>query len=114
MALTSTPRLEPFGTAPPDPAVDHFKQAIALLKEAAARPPGLPAAVPSRLISDCHFAVQLSHFIPNSRTYSVLLFLKRQCERTLGAQRARARERGLRAPRRQGGLNPVTSLLTDH
>jgi hypothetical protein len=33
----------------------------------------------------CRFAPQLIHFIPDSLTCSVPLFLKRQCERSLGA-----------------------------
>jgi hypothetical protein len=30
----------------------------------------------SRVISDCHFAVQLNHIIPGSLSYSVAFFLK--------------------------------------
>ena len=32
--------------------------------------------VAARVISDCHFAVQLYHFIPGFRSYSVAVFLK--------------------------------------
>jgi hypothetical protein len=32
--------------------------------------------VAARVISDCHFAVQLNHFIPGFRSYSVAVFLK--------------------------------------
>jgi hypothetical protein len=37
-----------------------------------------------RVISDCHFAVQLNHFIPGFLSYSVAVFLKRQSDITLG------------------------------
>jgi hypothetical protein len=37
-----------------------------------------------RARSHCHFARPLVHFTPDSLTYSVPLFLKRQCDRTLG------------------------------
>jgi hypothetical protein len=37
--------------------------------------------------SHCRFAPPLIHFIPHSLTYSVPLFLKRQCDRTLGPHR---------------------------
>jgi hypothetical protein len=30
----------------------------------------------NRVISDCHFTVQLNHFIPGFQSYSVALFLK--------------------------------------
>jgi len=33
-------------------------------------------AVTPRVISDCHFAVKLNHFIPDFRSYSVAVFLK--------------------------------------
>ena len=39
----------------------------------------------ARARSRCRFALPLIHFIPDSRTYSVSLFLKRRCDRTLGA-----------------------------
>jgi hypothetical protein len=38
----------------------------------------------SRARSHCCFAPPLIRFIPDSLTYSVPLFLKRQCDRTLG------------------------------
>jgi hypothetical protein len=38
-----------------------------------------------RARSHCRFVLPLMHFIPDSLTYSVTLFLKRQCDRTLGA-----------------------------
>jgi hypothetical protein len=34
------------------------------------------AAASRRVISDCHFAVQLNHFIPGFLSYSVPVFLK--------------------------------------
>jgi arylsulfatase A-like enzyme len=37
-----------------------------------------------RARSHCRFVLPLIHFIPDSLTYSVALFLKRQCDRTLG------------------------------
>jgi hypothetical protein len=66
-------------------------------------------AVTPRARSHCRFAPPLIHFIPESLTYSVPLFLKRQCDRTLGdagdcivgrrrvlqARRDRGRGRGL-------------------
>jgi hypothetical protein len=39
-----------------------------------------------RARSHCHFVPPLIHFIPDSLTYSAPLFLKRQCDRTLGAR----------------------------
>jgi hypothetical protein len=42
-----------------------------------------PLAAEPRAWSDCRFALPLIHFIPYSLTYSVPLFLKRQCDRTL-------------------------------
>jgi hypothetical protein len=47
------------------------------------------------------FAIPLILFIPDSLTYSVPLFLKRQCDRTLGQLR--------HAPR---GYSPGAGLLT--
>ena len=38
----------------------------------------------ARARSHCRFATPLIHFIPDSLTYSVPLFLKRQCDRALG------------------------------
>jgi ankyrin repeat protein len=38
-----------------------------------------------RARSHCRVALPLIHFIPDSLTYSMSLFLKRQCDRTLGA-----------------------------
>jgi hypothetical protein len=38
-----------------------------------------------RAPSHCRFAPPLIHFIPNSLAYSVPVFLKRQCDWTLGA-----------------------------
>jgi hypothetical protein len=37
-----------------------------------------------RARSHCRFVLPLIHFIPDSLTYSIPLFLKRQCDRTLG------------------------------
>ena len=42
-----------------------------------------PGAVWAR--SHCRFVLLLIHFIPDLLTYLVPLFLKRQCDRTLGA-----------------------------
>jgi galactosylceramidase len=39
-----------------------------------------------RARSHCRFVLPLIHFIPDSLTYSVPLFLKRQCDRTLGSR----------------------------
>jgi hypothetical protein len=38
----------------------------------------------SRARSHCRYVAPLIRFIPDSLTYSVPLFLKRQCDRTLG------------------------------
>ena len=43
-----------------------------------------------RARSHCCFAPPLIHFIPDSRTSSVPLFLKRQCDQTLGGLQHRA------------------------
>jgi hypothetical protein len=43
-----------------------------------------------RVISDCHFAVQLNHFISGFLSYSVAVFLKWQSDTTLGAVLAAA------------------------
>ena len=42
----------------------------------------------SRARLHCRFVPALFHFIPGSQTYSVPLFLKRPCDRTLGASAA--------------------------
>jgi hypothetical protein len=47
----------------------------------------LQLAGANRARSHCRFALPLIHFIPDSLTYSVPLFLERQCDRTLGAKR---------------------------
>ena len=47
----------------------------------------------ARVRSHCRFTLPLIHFIPDSRTYSVSLFLKRRCDRTLGAADADGRGR---------------------
>jgi hypothetical protein len=41
----------------------------------------------ARAWSHCRFVLLRIHFIPELLTYSVPLFLKRQCDRTLGADR---------------------------
>jgi hypothetical protein len=41
-------------------------------------------------LAHCRFVLPFIHFIPDSLTYSVPLFLKRQCDRTLGGGPARA------------------------
>jgi MFS family permease len=43
-----------------------------------------PAWGTLRARSHCRFVPPLIHFIPDLLTYSVPLFLKRQCDRTLG------------------------------
>jgi hypothetical protein len=48
-----------------------------------------------RARSHCRFALPLIRFIPESLTYSAPLFLKRQCDRTLGLRQPR---RGPRRP----------------
>jgi hypothetical protein len=51
---------------------------------------GKPAAVVDLgLGSHYHFVPPPIYFIPYSQTYSVPLFLKRQCDRTLGVRRGR-------------------------
>jgi hypothetical protein len=45
-----------------------------------------------RARSHCHFAPLLIHFTPELLKYSVPLFLKRKCGRTLGALFAAARD----------------------
>ena len=52
--------------------------------------------------SHCRFVPPLIHFIPYSLTYSVPLFLKRQCDRTLAGGRCATRARQL-TRRRAGG-----------
>jgi hypothetical protein len=42
----------------------------------------------SRVISDCHFSVQLNHFMPVFLSYSVAVFLKCQSDFTLGGSAA--------------------------
>jgi hypothetical protein len=53
---------------------------------AAAGPTGRGRGGP-RARSHCRFVPPLIHFIPDSLTYLVPLFLKRQCDRTLGGLR---------------------------
>jgi hypothetical protein len=48
-------------------------------------PPHRAGAVRRRAQSHCRFVLPRVHFTPYSLTYSVPLFLKRQCDRTLGA-----------------------------
>ena len=40
-----------------------------------------------RARSHCRFVIPLIHFMPDSLTYSVLLYLKRHCDRTAGGHR---------------------------
>ena len=54
-----------------------------------------------RARSHCRFVLPVFHVIPKSLSYSVPLFLKRQCDRTLGEQRkadeaAKMRDREVR------------------
>ena len=51
--------------------------------------------------SHCRYVLPRIHFIPESLTYSVPLFLNRQCDRTLGYQRGLQR-RWLRAAEQLG------------
>ena len=43
-----------------------------------------PLFVGGHAVYSACFEVSAAYFIPDSRTYSVLLFLKRQCDQTLG------------------------------
>jgi hypothetical protein len=47
--------------------------------------------VQGRARSHCRFVPPLNHFIPESITYSVPLFLKRHCDRTVGGRLRDAR-----------------------
>jgi hypothetical protein len=58
---------------------------------AAAPPRSRPGTRRAR--SRCRFAPPLIHFVRDSLTYSVPLFLKRQCDRTLGWPRSPPRQR---------------------
>ena len=67
----------------PNPPQAAERELVSLRAEVAAlRTGGGAAAVPSRayraarVISDCHFAVQLNHFIPILLSCSVAIFLK--------------------------------------
>jgi hypothetical protein len=55
----------------------------AAARSAAATASGLPPAERARVRPHCCFAPALIHFVPDSRTYWVPLFLKRHCDRTL-------------------------------
>ena len=46
--------------------------------------PGRDFMGAARARSHCRFVLLLAHFIPDSLTCSVPLYLKRQCDRTLG------------------------------
>jgi hypothetical protein len=52
---------------------------VAVPPHNAAEESGMPG-----VISDCHFSVQLNHFIPVFLSYSVAVFLKWQSDITLG------------------------------
>ena len=56
---------------------------------------------PSSLRSHCRFVLPLIHFVPYSLIYSVRLFLKQQCDRTLG--RGERRDPDARGSRRRHG-----------
>ena len=60
-----------------------------------------PASGAPRARSHCRFTT--AHFIPHSLTYSVPLYLKRQCDRTLGAPDLAGRALLLRRPAVAGG-----------
>jgi hypothetical protein len=84
-------------------------------------PPRLPVCAEARLPggargrggtggrarSHCRFAPPLTHFIPDSPTSSVPLFLKRQCDRT---QEARAADAAAEEAARQAAAPPVLEL----
>jgi ankyrin repeat protein len=55
-----------------------------LLLQAGANPSRADGEGATRARSHCRFASPLIHFTPELLTYSVPLFLKRQCDRTLG------------------------------
>ena len=55
-----------------------------LLLQAGANPSRADGEGDTRARSHCRFAPPLIHFTPEVLTYSVPLFLKRQCDRTLG------------------------------
>ena len=62
---------------------------------------------PARARSHCRSALLLIHFTPDSRTHSVPLYLKRQCNRTLGsAQVDLQRRHGRRGRRERRGGRP--------
>jgi hypothetical protein len=61
--------------------------------------PGAAAGGAPRARSHCRFLLPLIHFIPYSRTDSVSLSPRRQCDRTLGAPGLCARLPRLRSPR---------------
>jgi hypothetical protein len=67
----------------------------------AAGPPALQGLARAR--SHCRFVPPLIHFTPDSLRDLVPLFLKRQCDRTLGLPAAGARG-GQRVPRRVGAF----------
>jgi hypothetical protein len=62
-----------------------------------------------RARSRCRFALPLIHFIPYSRTGSAPLFLKRQCDRTLGLRPWQTRRTRRRAGGRRGGGATATA-----
>jgi hypothetical protein len=49
------------------------------------KPGGGAAGAAARARSHCRFVLPLIHFMPDSRAYSLPLFLKRRCDRTLAA-----------------------------
>jgi hypothetical protein len=57
-----------------------------------------------RVISDCHFPVQLNHFIPGFLSYSVAVFLKCQSDITLGqwSGSCNLTNQGMRCPGHNG------------
>jgi hypothetical protein len=65
------------------------------LEALAAGPQAAPGGA-ARARSHCRFVPPLIHFIPDLLTRSAPLFLKRQCDRTLGAARDGRRERRVR------------------
>ena len=66
--------------------------------------------------SHCRFVLLLIQFIPDLLTYSVPLFLKRQCDRTLGGGESRLAAHGAprRATRDGQGSFPLSETVFSH
>jgi hypothetical protein len=59
-----------------------------------------------RVIFDCHFAVQLNHFIPGFPSYSVAVFLKCQSDLSLGRAHLRPLRRAVQTRAVGAGSGP--------